>query len=320
MSYTTGQQAQAHNESFDEETLRASDSYFLSPSFGSIDNGLDYLHHQAHSIRVKEEPTVLPLAQNGAFYASPALFPDTGYTTPTNSSTSSDGASHQHITNHSGGGLQKAMGQELDKSEPVSELSETKDTEEEKDRKRALNRAAQKAFRDRKEAKVKQLEQKLRESEQDREQLLKELEDLRKHNIEMHAENRILLQTQGTNAAPFLIQSPMNPSQGLGQASANNKFTFPSQRDFVQQLITLEEQNANSASPETPPPIQYSFNGQDMMTVAATWEYLHRLSEKLDFDVSLVMCKLKGRQVCHGNGPSFLKSDIDRYIDEARLR
>ncbi|KAG0668112.1 hypothetical protein C6P43_004325, partial [Kluyveromyces marxianus] len=216
--------------------------------------------------------------------------------------------------------------QPQDKSESSGMKADSE--EEQIRRKRAMNRAAQKAFRERKEARVKQLEQQLKDSERDREQLLSELEDLRKHNIEMHAENRILLQTKsaGVPGVPGVGQSiPLPLAQGLGQGqgisqsipqglgpgTCPTKFTFPSKRDFVEELIDLQDQTYDAETVSRTQPVNYSHDGQEMMTISATWEYLHKVSERIDFDLSLVMCKLKGKQVCHGKGPSFYKSDVD---------
>lgn len=219
--------------------------------------------------------------------------------------------------------LQQQLNQEQqDLSNQTSDSATgANDSEEQIRRKRALNRAAQKAFRERKEARVKQLEKQLKDSENDREQLLNELEQLRKHNIEMHAENRILLQTK--NAAVVAAANSGAVTDSLGtinqtQNSERNKFTFPSKRDFVDELINVDEHNISNDT--TPPSLEYSHNGEQVMTVSATWEYLNRMSETFDFDLSLVMCKLKGRVVCHGKGPSYFKSDIDKYIEASRAR
>ncbi|CDO95974.1 unnamed protein product [Kluyveromyces dobzhanskii CBS 2104] len=376
MSYLGGQQpaAQAGSATFDEQMLRkiVDENYLLSSSFGNVDRDMDmdFINYQAHGIRVKEEPKGVHTAvdhggsinPNVPYHASSAAFPNTGYTTPAESSIASEG---NHVSSRSGtaavfansdgssvnngnpnfGGsdgymqgernlelqqqqqlqLQQELQQQL--SEEQQDLNSQgfdssqgiKDTEEQIRRKRALNRAAQKAFRERKEARVKQLEKQLKQSENDREQLLNELEDLRKHNIEMHAENRILLQTKNDAATTAINAGSI--AGPLGTASQNayvekNKFTFPSKRDFVDELV--DHQQHSTQRNVTPPSLEYSHNGEQVMTVSATWEYLHKMSENLQFDLSLVIGRLKDRVVCHGKGPSYFKSDIDEYIEASR--
>ena len=315
---------------------------------------LSFLQHPGLDVHVKEEDQGFPVLMGGPLsngmargHSMVESVPDSitdsmsrrnnngdsSYTSPMSS------GQGQGQGQGSGSASQTAgQGPGQDKSESSGMKADSE--EEQIRRKRAMNRAAQKAFRERKEARVKQLEQQLKDSERDREQLLSELEDLRKHNIEMHAENRILLQTksaglpgvpgvplplaqglgQGISQGQGINQSipqDLGPGQALGQSTCPTKFTFPSKRDFVEELIDLQDQTYDAETVSRTQPVNYSHDGQEMMTISATWEYLHKVSERIDFDLSLVMCKLKGKQVCHGKGPSFYKSDVDRYIQEA---
>lgn len=62
-------------------------------------------------------------------------------------------------------------------------------------KRKAQNRAAQRAFRERKEARVRELEQKLNESEKEKKRLFSENERLKKENTVITTENQVLLAT-----------------------------------------------------------------------------------------------------------------------------
>ena len=59
--------------------------------------------------------------------------------------------------------------------------------------------------------------------------------------------------------------------------------------------------------------------GRHVLTVPATWEYLYKLSEERDFDVTYVMSKLQGQECCHTYGPAYPRSLIDFLVEEATL-
>lgn len=300
---------------------------------GPLSNGMARGHSMVESVPDSITDSMSRRNNNGdSSYTSPM---SSGHSSGHSSSLTASLTAGQTAGQTAGPGLGQGSAQPQDKSESSGMKADSE--EEQIRRKRAMNRAAQKAFRERKEARVKQLEQQLKDSERDREQLLSELEDLRKHNIEMHAENRILLQTKSAGIpgvpipgpGPLPLPLPLAQSlgqgqgqgqsipQGPGQGTCPTKFTFPSKRDFVEELIDLQDQTYDAETVSRTQPVNYSHDGQEMMTISATWEYLHKVSERIDFDLSLVMCKLKGKQVCHGKGPSFYKSDVDRYIQES---
>ena len=82
-----------------------------------------------------------------------------------------------------------------------SELKSKRDSsnlceEDLKQIKRAQNRAAQRAFRERKEARLRALEQDLQQSEQHRKALAQELEELRKENLELSSKEKLMLEDE----------------------------------------------------------------------------------------------------------------------------
>lgn len=184
-----------------------------------------------------------------------------------------------------------------------------------KAKKKAQNRAAQKAFRERKEARLKELEDKLLESEKNRQSLLKEIEELRKANTEINAENRLLLRN-GSEKATKSHRDLIDDS--------NSKYSFPTKDEFSTSMILEGKLDDKSAySPKDNEPVmkhnaQYTDeSGRHVLTVPATWEYLYKLSNNRDFDVTYVMSKLQGQERCHSHGPAYPRTLIDSLVEEA---
>lgn len=171
-------------------------------------------------------------------------------------------------------------------------------------KKKAQNRAAQRAFRERKETKLKELEAKLLESEIERQKLAEQLDSIRKKNISM--ENEIFLNK--------------NDSKGVGRVSAN-EFSFPkTEDDFIQGLVAGTDHQLNNNtiykvydSPDHP--------GNKILAIGAVWDYLQIKVEELDLDYTSVnipeiMLKLKGHEKCHGFGPAYPLDLVDSVISE----
>ncbi|SSD59056.1 uncharacterized protein SCODWIG_00817 [Saccharomycodes ludwigii] len=195
-----------------------------------------------------------------------------------------------------------------------------------KRRKKEQNRTAQKAFRERKEAKLKELEIKLKESEHHRESLLQEMEELKKKSLEISIENKLLLESGG---------DPLKSSLLLDHKHA--KFTFPSKNEFSEYLVDLDKHHVDTVNELKT--LKYDINqGQEeLLTVPATWEYLNDLLNEYEmnqsvcnsgtsdnnsnstFDIYYIMSELKGHEVCHGHGPAYYKSFINKLVENARF-
>ncbi|AJU19854.1 Yap3p [Saccharomyces cerevisiae YJM1418] len=182
-----------------------------------------------------------------------------------------------------------------------------------KAKKKAQNRAAQKAFRERKEARMKELQDKLLESERNRQSLLKEIEELRKANTEINAENRLLLRSGNENFSKDI------------EDDTNYKYSFPTKDEFFTSMVLESKLNHKGKYSLKDNELmkrntQYTDEaGRHVLTVPATWEYLYKLSEDRDFDVTYVMSKLQGQECCHTHGPAYPRSLIDFLVEEATL-
>lgn len=168
-------------------------------------------------------------------------------------------------------------------------------------KRKAQNRAAQRAFRERKETKLKELESRLNKSEDERQRLLNELDDVRRRTLRMQAENEYLKN-----------QAHTKPDQ-----SQVASFEFPrNQTQFINRVLqdsnhVLNEESVNKIydSPE---------NGTKVLAIGAVWDYLlYRADEEnLNLDVVEVMTRLRGNEKCHGWGPAYSIDLVDKLIGE----
>ncbi|KAG7661513.1 FCR3 [[Candida] subhashii] len=205
-------------------------------------------------------------------------------------------------------GGQKSKKQILDeKDAALIARDDSELTEEELQLKRkAQNRAAQRAFRERKETKLKELEAKLLQSEEERNKLMEELELIRKQNISISTENEILKSNNGHSDSRFA----MNHEQ-------HSKFDFPKTQDeFIHGIIegtnhNLQEQNKNKVYNDT--------EGHKLLALGAVWDYLQIKTEEanLDFssiDIAAIMDSLKGNEKCHGFGPAYPLDLVNQVV------
>lgn len=164
----------------------------------------------------------------------------------------------------------------------------TRETDKELAAKRkAQNRAAQRAFRERKEVKMKELEEKLTQSETDKLELKKQLEDLKQQNIAITTENKIL---------------HLSPSAGT-ELNGSEAFSFPSEEPLYGVHHTLTNQLTN-------PQIPYEAK---RLTIPETWNYLME-KEDSRIDVDSVLQLLRGSEVCHPQGPAYSIKMIDDIV------
>lgn len=159
-------------------------------------------------------------------------------------------------------------------------------------RRKAQNRAAQRAFRERKEQRFKKLEAQLTESEEERNRLKQELELLRR-------ENEIIASRK---------QSAPGPAPPVVQAVP----TFPSAEYYVSSLTAGHD----SKGPKDTY-VVYEDNDDTMMGAGAVWQYLVEHERADDIDFQAVMEYLKPLAVCGGFGPVFRLSDVSKAISSS---
>ncbi|KAJ5888437.1 hypothetical protein N7495_008478 [Penicillium taxi] len=208
----------------------------------------------------------------------------------------------------------------------LMDLSVERSDSEEKDsmtpaqsKRKAQNRAAQRAFRERKERHVKDLEEKVASLEAASSKMQADNERLQRQLSKFSTENEILRATShsmtGNNNnftngsteptvtgpmkySPTDFYTTLNPSASPGEASASahgDTQNLPHRNTMCQ------------------------ITGERLLDVRATWDLIqnHQMFKQGLVDVADVTERLKGMAQCNGQGPAFRESDILRAMAES---
>lgn len=167
-------------------------------------------------------------------------------------------------------------------------------------RRKAQNRAAQRAFRERKERHVKDLEAKLALLEKNSASVAEENERLKLQLQKAATENEIL---KATSALPRSGSEPL-PNAGPMRYSPT---------DFYTEVLHAHENKTPSHR------IVTSDSGERLFAAGATWDYIikHPLYIKGMVDVGEVSDRLKGVAKCDGQGPVFEERHIIAAIESS---
>ncbi|KAK6205463.1 Fcr3 transcriptional regulator [Scheffersomyces amazonensis] len=291
------QQQQQYGSLF-KDTDNSQTQYTVSPESNNLKYDSDSLNHNsvfdthlAHDGNPHSSDDSSPLGKNQI--PSPETSSSTGGIDVSNSKKS------------------KSKRQLLDEQDAIliarddSELTE----EELQLKRKAQNRAAQRAFRERKETKLKELEAKLLQSEEERQQLMEQLDLIRKQNISIQTENEVLRSNKGST-------TDYSKTETNG-----NKFSFPqTQSDFIEALVTDKHQiYPNSINKVYNNPEESS---EKILAIGAVWDYLQIKAEEKDIDlhnldINTIMNKLRGHEKCHGFGPAYSLELVQRVFEES---
>ncbi|KAM0356071.1 hypothetical protein ACHAPU_000465 [Fusarium lateritium] len=167
-------------------------------------------------------------------------------------------------------------------------------------RRKAQNRAAQRAFRERKEKHVKDLEVKLAGLEAAQQQSSVENERLKRDLQKMSTENEILRATSRVShgsISPEPTTGPMRfkPTDFYSNVLQNHTNKSPSHR-----IVTSDE-------------------GERLLAAGATWDFIisHDLFKKGLVDIADVSERLKNSARCDGQGPVFSERSITVAIEQS---
>ncbi|QPG74698.1 hypothetical protein FOA43_002031 [Brettanomyces nanus] len=160
-------------------------------------------------------------------------------------------------------------------------------------RRKAQNRAAQRAFRERKEGKLRELSAKLDMAESEKRELQKQLQDLKQKNSMLDMENKLL------------HKDSTSPPQHL--SPSNGSFAFPqfTREKFIEGSVDMNKHIWNDDMLGSK---RYDVDHTSLLTASAVWDYLvefGKMNEEIEVDIPGIMNDLKGKEVCHGYGPAY---------------
>ncbi|KAK4247817.1 hypothetical protein C7999DRAFT_14187 [Corynascus novoguineensis] len=191
-----------------------------------------------------------------------------------------------------------------DASRKQTSNSEDDDLTPAQSRRKAQNRAAQRAFRERKERHVKDLESRLHELEQAQNEAVSENERLKRDLQRMETENEILRATSmvATNAGSPAAAAP----------TTTGPMTY-NPTDFYSNVL---QGHANKSPSHR---IVTSDKGERLLAAGATWEAIinHDLFKRGLVDVTAVSERLRPQAKCDGQGPVFEESAILQAIEQS---
>ncbi|KAL8917375.1 MAG: hypothetical protein Q9208_007993 [Pyrenodesmia sp. 3 TL-2023] len=180
-------------------------------------------------------------------------------------------------------------------------------------RRKAQNRAAQRAFRERKERHVKDLEGKLNSITSQNSSLLAEIERLQRENEKFATQNEILRATTSPIQANFNGHAPPpeSPVPGPMHFSPVNAHHIVSSPHGNHRGNTIPSMSHRiDILPST---------GERLYGTGATWDFIqnHELFRRGMVDIALVSQRLQPHALCDGNGPAFPESAIINAIEES---
>lgn len=221
------------------------------------------------------------------------------------SATASDGSSPHSISDGAKPPLGMAVFDDQNKKSQNDEQS--MDTDDLELKRKAQNRAAQRAFRERKEQRVKELELKLKENQEFSDNLQAENEKLRKENTVLNTRNQVLMSS---------LQN-MSRVNRKKYDREDQKISFPS-RSFHSTLGKGHEQVEEFSYMVYQAPA----NGETMLAAGAIWQKIMDgdLGDNGELDIEFIINHIKDKARCDGFGPVYSMSDVNEAIQLARIK
>lgn len=180
---------------------------------------------------------------------------------------------------------------------------------------------SQRAFRERKERRVKDLEDKVTTLEETSTTLQVDNERLKRELAKYATENEILRATsQSLNGSNGGTREPSEPT-----VTGPMKYT---PTDFKPNVVPEGEGSssglasgpapANSQSPQHRITV-CQVTGERLLDASATWDLIqsHELFKRGQVDLNDVSNRLKGAAQCNGQGPAYKESEVRRAIEES---
>ncbi|KAF2626036.1 hypothetical protein BU25DRAFT_371336 [Macroventuria anomochaeta] len=179
-------------------------------------------------------------------------------------------------------------------------------------RRKAQNRAAQRAFRERKERHVRDLEAKLNALENNRHSLQSDNERLKLALQRARTENEILRATSGHSPSSSRRVSASYPSPGAHLPDEEMEEEGYNVQSLSNGSVVNAADKDHAAS-------RHKTNGREV-PAAQAWDVIqsHPLAKQGLVDVTDVVRRLRGAAKCDGHGPVFEESTIWQAVEESR--
>ncbi|KAL4923656.1 putative bZIP transcription factor (Fcr3) [Aspergillus undulatus] len=187
------------------------------------------------------------------------------------------------------------------------------------DKRKAQNRAAQRAFRERKERRVRDLEETVSNLQQESSILTADNERLKRELVRFETENEILRATSAsTNKPPPNNSTSTDPSTDHARTHDSNEPTQTgpmvySPTDFYSDLVPAGQ------SVRLHRVTYCKESGERLFDAGATWDIIqgHEAFKRGLVDVAGVTRRLKTAAQCDGQGPAFREAQIRQAIEES---
>ncbi|KAJ4384257.1 hypothetical protein N0V86_001104 [Didymella sp. IMI 355093] len=212
--------------------------------------------------------------------------------------------------------VDSGLGGELDESGGIRARSSSEEKEANltpaQSRRKAQNRAAQRAFRERKERHVRDLEAKLNALENNTHSLQSDNERLKLALQRARTENEILRATSGHSPSSSRRVSASYPSPGA---------LLPDEEmeEDSYNVQALSNGSVVNAADKDHPASRYMSKGREV-PAAQAWDVIqsHPLVKQGLVDVTDVVERLRGAAKCNGHGPVFEEGTIWQAVEESR--
>ncbi|KAM5475875.1 Fluconazole resistance protein 3 [Microsporum audouinii] len=183
-------------------------------------------------------------------------------------------------------------------------------------RRKAQNRAAQRAFRERKERRVRDLEQELTEYKQNFSNLLEDNEVLKRQMAKVATENEIL---RATSKAAHCHGSPgHDPEPTTTGPMIYSPKDYSSAASTVSGGSGLSSEREKHSKPIHPVRV-CEVTGEKLLDASATWDLIvsHLSDSGVKLDVQDIYDRLKGHAQCDGTGPVIGESQVIKAIQDS---
>ncbi|OSS46228.1 hypothetical protein B5807_08319 [Epicoccum nigrum] len=251
----------------------------------------------------------------GLYAGSYDAFTFHGLPTPQHGGSPDNAVQTPHLP--TAGSVDSGLGGDFDESG----LARGRSSSEEKDnltpaqsRRKAQNRAAQRAFRERKERHVRDLEAKLNALENNTHSLQSDNDRLKLALQRARTENEILRATSGHSPSSSRRVSASYPSPGAH---------LPDEHEEVDEVgynvQPLSNGSVVNAADKDHAASRHSFIGREV-PAAQAWDVIqsHPLVKQGLVDVTDVVGRLRGAAKCNGQGPVFDENTIWQAVEESR--